>query len=507
MSNPPRTPIRLLLVDDDEQMRRTLVSRFERKGLAVSDAGSGERALEIAAQTRFDVAVLDLHLPGINGVELLGKLKERQADLEALLLTAHSSVETAVAAMKKGAYDYLLKPFHLPELEVHIQKAYEKVQLARRERRLVQVLRREEPRHRLIGSSPGVKKIAALIEKVAPTDATVLVRGPSGTGKEVVARAIHAGGPRRDSPMVTINCAALQESLLESELFGHEKGAFTGAVSAKPGLVEVAEGGTLFIDEIGEMAVGLQAKLLRVLEDGHFRRVGGTTEQRADVRVVAATNRPLEEEIKSNRFREDLYYRLNVISMRLPPLRERRSDIPELVEYFLETRRVGPSRCRVEAGALEALVGYDWPGNVRELANVLERRRSWRRRVGSLRTTFRRGCSWRRRRGRPRRVRRRACTTPSVVTCCRCCASRGATRPRRRGLWGSAAGRCTGCWRSTSPSGRGRGRRTPGRAAPPKPTRPPNRDGTGRGGSTSLRPSVMVKRLHQSGSHSLSPSP
>ncbi len=373
MSNPSRTPIRLLLVDDDEQMRRTLVSRFERKGLAVSDAGSGEQALEIAAKARFDVAVLDLHLPGINGVELLEKLKERQADLEALLLTAHSSVETAVAAMKKGAYDYLLKPFHLPELEVHIQKAYEKVQLARRERRLVQVLHREEPRHRLIGSSPAIKKIAALIEKVAPTDATVLVRGPSGTGKEVVARAIHAGSPRRDSPLVTINCAALQESLLESELFGHEKGAFTGAVQAKPGLVEVAEGGTLFIDEIGEMAVGLQAKLLRVLEDGHFRRVGGTTEQRADVRVVAATNRSLEDEIKSNRFREDLYYRLNVITMRLPPLRERRSDIPELIEYFLDTRQVGPARCRVTPEALEALGRYDWPGNVRELANVLER--------------------------------------------------------------------------------------------------------------------------------------
>ncbi len=291
MSNPSRTPIRLLIVDDDEQMRGTLVGRFERKGLAVSNAGSGEQALEIAAKARFDVAVLDLHLPGINGVELLEKLKERQPDLEALLLTAHSSVETAVAAMKKGAYDYLLKPFHLPELEVHIQKAYEKVQLARREQRLVQHLHREEPRHRLVGSSPAIKKIAALIEKVAPTDATVLVRGPSGTGKEVVARAIHAGSPRRDSPLVTINCAALQESLLESELFGHEKGAFTGAVQAKPGLVEVAEGGTLFIDEIGEMAVGLQAKLLRVLEDGHFRRVGGTTEQRADVRVVAATNR------------------------------------------------------------------------------------------------------------------------------------------------------------------------------------------------------------------------
>ncbi len=188
MSNTPRTPLRLLIVDDDEQMRRTLVGRFERKGLVVSNAGSGEQALEIAAKARFDVAVLDLHLPGINGVELLEKLKERQPDLEALLLTAHSSVETAVAAMKKGAYDYLLKPFHLPELEVHIQKAYEKVQLARRERRLVQHLHHEEPRHRLVGSSPAVKKIAALIEKVAPSDATILVRGPSGTGKEVVAR-------------------------------------------------------------------------------------------------------------------------------------------------------------------------------------------------------------------------------------------------------------------------------------------------------------------------------
>ena len=416
MSNTPRTPLRLLIVDDDEQMRRTLVGRFERKGLVVSNAGSGEQALEIAAKARFDVAVLDLHLPGINGVELLEKLKDRQPDLEALLLTAHSSVETAVAAMKKGAYDYLLKPFHLPELEVHIQKAYEKVQLARRERRLVQHLHHEEPRHRLVGSSPAVKKIAALIEKVAPSDATILVRGPSGTGKEVVARALHARSPRRDSPLVTINCAALQESLLESELFGHEKGAFTGAVQAKPGLVEVAEGGTLFIDEIGEMAVGLQAKLLRVLEDGHFRRVGGTTEQRADVRVVAATNRCLEDEIKANRFREDLYYRLNVITLRLPPLRERRSDIPELIEYFLDTRQVGPALPGGTGGA-ESATRYDWPGNVRELANVLERGRSWRRTRRSRWTTYRTPCFWRHRRSPWRMSPGIICTTPSGGMC------------------------------------------------------------------------------------------
>jgi DNA-binding NtrC family response regulator len=373
MSTSSRTPVRLLIVDDDEQMRRTLVGRFERKGLTVVSAGSGEEAVELAAKTRCDVAVLDLHLPGMNGVELLAKLKERQPDLEALLLTAHSSVETAVLAMKKGAYDYLIKPFHLPDLEVHIQKAYEKVQLVRRDQRWLQHVHREAPRHRLVGSSPAIARIAALIDKVAPTDATVLVCGASGTGKEVVARAIHAGSPRRDSPLVTINCAALQEALLESELFGHEKGAFTGAVQAKPGLVEVAEGGTLFIDEIGEMAAGLQAKLLRVLEDGHYRRVGGTTETRADVRVVAATNRTLEDEIQRGRFREDLYYRLNVITIRLPPLRERRQDIPELVEYFLATRQVGPIGCSVAEEALAALVRYDWPGNIRELANVLER--------------------------------------------------------------------------------------------------------------------------------------
>jgi DNA-binding NtrC family response regulator len=373
MTEPSRLPIRLLIVDDDEQLRQTLARRFERQGMSVVSAGTAEEALAKATETRCDVALLDLHLPVMSGVDLLQKLKERQPELEALLLTAHGSIETAILAMKRGAYDYLTKPFHLPELEVHIEKAYEKVRLARRERQWVEQLSFESPRYRLVGSSPQMQRVVQLIEKVVPTEATVLIRGASGTGKELVARAIHFNGPRRDRPLVTINCAALQETLLESELFGHEKGAFTGAVQSKPGLIEVAEGGTLFIDEVAEMAGGLQAKLLRVLEDGHFRRVGSTQELFADVRVVAATNKFLEEEQRAGRFREDLYYRLNVMTVELPLLKERRQDIPELVEHFLTTRKIGAKKSQVQPEALDALVRYDWPGNVRELANILER--------------------------------------------------------------------------------------------------------------------------------------
>ncbi len=366
-------PIKLLLVDDDDDLRQDLAQLFRKQGQEVTAAVSGEDALNKAAHARFDVALLDLHLPGISGIDLLVKLKEQQPELEALMLTAHSSIETAVEAMRKGAYDYLTKPFRSADLEIHVRKAFEKVQLQRREQQWLRQLSYESPRYRLVGSSPAMRKVVGLIEKVAVTDATVLVRGASGTGKELVARALHTNSPRRTRPLVTINCAALQENLLESELFGHEKGAFTGAVAAKPGLVEVAEGGTLFIDEIGEMAPGLQAKLLRVLEDGHYRRVGGTQEMNADVRVVAATNRDLAEEIKNGRFREDLFYRLNVVSIFLPPLRERQSDIPELVEHFLTSRQIGPLRSRVDAEAMNALLAYAWPGNVRELANVLER--------------------------------------------------------------------------------------------------------------------------------------
>jgi DNA-binding NtrC family response regulator len=373
MADTTRVAIKLLIVDDDEDLRQDLSQLFRRLGHHVTAVSNGEDALVKAAQTRFDVALLDLHLPGMSGIDVLVQLKERQPELEALMLTAHSSIETAVEAMKRGAYDYLTKPFRAADLEIHVQKAFEKVQLQRREQQWLQHLSFESPRYRLVGSSAAMRKVIALIEKVAGTDATVLVRGPSGTGKELVARALHTNSPRRNHPLVTINCAALQETLLESELFGHEKGAFTGALAAKPGLVEVAEGGTLFIDEISEMAPGLQAKLLRVLEDGHYRRVGGTQEMHADVRVIAATNRDLAAEIAKGQFREDLYYRLNVVPTHLPPLRERPEDIPDLVEHFLTTRQVGPMRSRVHPEALKALVVYSWPGNVRELANVLER--------------------------------------------------------------------------------------------------------------------------------------
>jgi DNA-binding NtrC family response regulator len=369
-SNPS---IKLLIVDDDDQLRDTLTHRFRRHGMGVVAAANGEDALVKAGQSRCDLALLDLNMPGMNGIQLLQKLKEQQPDLEAIMLTAHGSIETAILAMKQGVYDYLTKPFHLPELEIHLQKAFEKVQLARRQRQWVEQINYESPRYRLVGSSPAMQRVIQLIEKVAATDSTILVRGESGTGKELVARAIHYNSPRRDQPIVTINCATFQETLLESELFGHEKGAFTGATQAKPGLVEVAEGGTLFIDEIAEMAPSLQAKLLRVLENGCFRRVGSIQELQANVRVVAATNKILEEEQKAGRFREDLYYRLNVVMIELPSLRERREDIPELVEHFLSTRQVGPVRFKIEAAALNAMVRYAWPGNIRALANVLER--------------------------------------------------------------------------------------------------------------------------------------
>jgi DNA-binding NtrC family response regulator len=367
---------RLLVVDDEVELMAALRETLGDQGYEVVGVTSGLDALQALHDKPCDILLTDLMMPEMDGIQLLRKALEIDPNLVGIIMTGQGTIQTAVEAMKLGAFDYVLKPFKLQAMLPILSRAMEVRRLRMENVRLrqwVAQLSFESPRYQLVGSSPAMKRIVALIEKVAPSDATVLVRGASGTGKELVARALHFNSPRRDRPLVTVNCAALQENLLESELFGHEKGAFTGAVQTKQGLIEVAEGGTLFIDEIAEMPPGMQAKLLRVLEDGSFRRVGGTREHRANVRVIAATNKPLEEEQKAGRFREDLFYRLNVITIHLPPLRERREDIPALIQHFLTTRQVGAQRTQVSPEALDALVRYDWPGNVRELANVLER--------------------------------------------------------------------------------------------------------------------------------------
>ena len=365
MGNPEK--IELLIVDDDDEFRETVARRFRRRGYQVAEAPSGEEALGLCERRQFDVVLLDMVMPGIGGIELLEKLRASHPEAEVLMLTGQGTVETAVQAMKLGAYDFLTKPFPLSELELLIEKAYEHGRLRKENAQLKNVLRRSAPQANMVGESPAMQEVFRLIHRAGPTDKAILIQGESGTGKELVARALHDYSDRADRPLVVINCAALPEALLESELFGHEKGSFTGATSAKPGLFEVADGGTLLVDEIGELAGSLQAKLLRVLEDGSLRRVGSLKERRVSVRLLAATNRDMATEVAEGRFREDLYYRINVMSLELPPLRERDGDIRLLVERFLG------ENWEIEAEALAVLERYDWPGNIRQLANALER--------------------------------------------------------------------------------------------------------------------------------------
>jgi DNA-binding NtrC family response regulator len=361
--------IDLLLVDDDADFRESVARRFVRRGFRVEQATHGEQALQLASLRQFDVVVLDMVMPGLSGIQVLEQLKLTHPESEVIMLTGQGTIETAVQAMKLGAYDFLTKPFPLNELEVLIEKAYERRQLRKENLQLKEVLHRSQAEPEIIGKSPVMQEVFRLIERAGRTDKSILIQGESGTGKELVARALQRASARADKPMVVINCAALPESLLESELFGHEKGSFTGAIAAKPGLFEVADGGTLFIDEIGELAGSLQAKLLRVLEDGSLRRVGSVKERRVDVRLLAATNRDMEKEVAEGRFREDLFYRINVMSLQLPPLRDRRADISLLVK-----RALGDD-WTVEPRAMQAIEAYRWPGNIRQLFNALERAR------------------------------------------------------------------------------------------------------------------------------------
>ena len=361
----------LLVVDDDDDLRNSVVRRLTRLGHMVRDAGLPSQGIELAGTRHFDVALIDLRMPEMDGIELLKRLKQIEPDCEVVMLTGEATVETAVRAMKLGAYDYVTKPCPFDELHVILTKAWERQQLGRENAQLRAALDRVSPATDIVGETDAIRNVLRLIQKTAPTDSPVLILGESGTGKELVARALHSNSHRAEKPMVTINCAALQESLLESELFGHEKGAFTGASAAKLGLFEVANGGTLFVDEVGELAPALQAKLLRVLEDGSLRPVGSTREKKVDVRIIAATNRNLQLEVDENRFREDLFYRINVLGIELPPLRERQDDIPLLIDHIL--RRSARGKWHIVDEARKALCHYRWPGNVRELSNIIER--------------------------------------------------------------------------------------------------------------------------------------
>jgi len=367
--------IRILIVDDEEAVRRLLKKELGRKGYHTDTAENGDRACSKLMDSSFDIILLDIVMPGMNGMSMLKKLKNDPAAPAIIVLTGKATVDTAVSAMKAGASDYLTKPYKLDELSIVINRAYEQRKLSLENQLLKKELARRESPDTFVGESPRFREILTLIDKIAPTDSTVLISGESGTGKELVAHSIWKKSGRNKKSFIALNCSTLSEHLMESELFGHEKGAFTHALKVKNGLVETANGGILFLDEIAEIPVSLQAKLLRFLDSGDFRRVGGNKSLNADVRVIAATNKNLQEEMIRGKFREDLFYRLNVINIEIPPLRDRKQDIKPLAEHFIRHygRKISKTVNALDDDAAEMLFRYDWPGNVRELENVIER--------------------------------------------------------------------------------------------------------------------------------------
>lgn len=365
---------RILVVDDELSMREFISILLEREGYEVLTAADASTALERLSASSIDLVISDVQMPGLNGLELLARIRTSSPDTAVLLVTAYSTAEQAVEAMKLGAYDYLAKPFKVEELKILVRNALEKRDLQRENLLLREQARVSEGFGTLIGTSPRMRELFSLLRKVSDSASTVLILGESGTGKELAARAVHDNSSRKGKPFVAVNCGAIPETLIESELFGHAKGAFTGAVGERAGLFEQAQGGTLFLDEIGELPLAMQTRLLRVLQEREVRRVGGSTTKKVDVRVLAASNRDLAEQIKEGSFREDLYYRINVVQVVMPPLRERIEDIPLLIEHLARKHGLdGVSSGIITSDALQGLMIYPFPGNVRELENIVER--------------------------------------------------------------------------------------------------------------------------------------
>lgn len=369
-----RGNVRVLVVDDELIMRDSLSDWLREDGYEVVAVEDGSQAIQKVKEEKWDVLIVDLKMPGMDGIEVMREVKEIDRGIPVIIMTAYATVDTAVKAMKEGAYDYIVKPFDPEEIGLTIRKIITQQRLIQENIYLRQELKKRFQFKDIITKNPKMQEILELVRSVAKTASTVLIEGESGTGKELVARAIHLCSPRRKNPFVAVSCAALPETLLESELFGHEKGAFTGAISSKKGRFELADQGTIFLDEIAEVSLKMQVKLLRVLEEKEFSRIGGTRPIKVDVRIISATNKNLKKLVEEEKFREDLYYRLNVVSIKLPPLRERTEDIPLLAEHFLEKYRIENNKgvWAISEEAMDLLLKYDWPGNVRELENAIE---------------------------------------------------------------------------------------------------------------------------------------